>query len=236
MLQALNAGVIISKELLYKDVSPADRAAKGERAVLDFIDWELNGDPYFYEDRHLSPQPVGTPAQDGGEEHWIYYGTPKFSGKRLRVRPGGRHVSTENGVHTILAWSGSGTVGGHAVKGGDALADELLITHDAAIRPHVIENTGNEDLVLITFFGPDINPDVPALPAGGHRAPRPSPDRRGPSSGGPRSHASTGQDRGRPGPRHVAALGRAVNARDGRAGGAFGRPDPPRPRITGPRT
>jgi hypothetical protein len=172
LLQALNAGVIISKELLFKDVSPQDRAARGERAVLDFIDWELNGDPYFFENRHLSPQPVSTPPQDGGEEHWVYYGTPKFSGKRLVVRPGGRYVSRENGVHNLLVWAGSGTIAGHPVTGGDPSRDELFLTHDAAVRPHVIENTGAGDLVVITFFGPDVNPDVPPLPR--WRAPGPA--------------------------------------------------------------
>jgi hypothetical protein len=56
-------------------------------------------------------------------------------------------------------------------QAGDHDRDELLITHDAAVRPHVIENTGSPDLVLNTFFGSDINPDVPALPS--WRAPGP---------------------------------------------------------------
>ena len=63
MLQALNAGKIISKDLLFKDVTPEDRATRGERAILDQIDWEISGDPYFYENRHTPPVPVaGDPA------------------------------------------------------------------------------------------------------------------------------------------------------------------------------
>ena len=57
MLQALNAGRIISKDLLWKDVRAEDRETKGERFILELIDWEANGDPYFYEHHHLSPQP-----------------------------------------------------------------------------------------------------------------------------------------------------------------------------------
>ena len=56
MLQALMGGKIISKELLFKDVTKDDRARLGERAVLNQVDWELSGDPYFYENRHTSPQ------------------------------------------------------------------------------------------------------------------------------------------------------------------------------------
>jgi hypothetical protein len=33
--------------------------------------------------------------------------------------------------------------------------------HDAAVRPLVVENTGAEDLVVLKFFGPDINGDAP---------------------------------------------------------------------------
>ncbi len=28
----------------------------GERFILELIDWEENGDPYFYENHHLSPR------------------------------------------------------------------------------------------------------------------------------------------------------------------------------------
>ena len=80
MLQALVAGKIISKELLFKDVSKEDRATLGERAVLNQVDWELSGDPYFYENRHTSPQLIAETRQPGGEEYWIYYNTTRFSG------------------------------------------------------------------------------------------------------------------------------------------------------------
>ncbi|MEI7616417.1 MAG: hypothetical protein WCJ54_06855, partial [Actinomycetota bacterium] len=109
MLQALNAGKIISKELLFKDVSKAERDKKGERAILDQLDWPANGDPYFYENHHLPNIFVEESRQTGGEEHWIYYNTPKFSGKRLVVKPGQSFTFTEKGVFNILVWRGSGT-------------------------------------------------------------------------------------------------------------------------------
>lgn len=164
MFQALNAGVIISKELLFKDVSPEDRQTYGERFLLEFLDWELNGDPYFYENRHLAPRLIESSQQPGGEEYWIYYNTTKFSGKKLVVHPGQKFVSTERGVYSIFVWAGDGRYAGHRVKAGDHQLDELLITHDCAVQPHVVENTGAEDLFVIKFFGPDVNPDVPTIP------------------------------------------------------------------------
>lgn len=163
MLQALNAGKIISKDLMFKDVRPEDRAAHGERFILELIDWEANGDPYFYENRHLVPVRVAGNTQQGAEESWIYYNTTKFSGKRLVVQPGHAFTSRENGVYTLLVWSGHGRIAGHEVRGGAPGLDELLVTHAAAVAAHEVVNCGDEPLVVLKFFGPDINIDVPML-------------------------------------------------------------------------
>ncbi|WP_193607841.1 hypothetical protein [Nocardioides lijunqiniae] len=163
MFQALNAGRIISKDLLFKDVRAQDRDAEGERFPLRFVDWEVNGDPWFYENRHLVPRAAG----DDGVESWIFYNTTKYAGKRLVVPPGATHRVVEPGVYSVFAWSGSGTYAGHDVTGGEPGRDELVVTHDAATREHVVVNTGSEDLVVYTFFGPDLQPDAPRIEARG---------------------------------------------------------------------
>ena len=168
MLQALNAGKIISKELLFKDVHPDDRKKFAERAVLNQVDWDLSGDPYFWENRRTFPHPVPGSRQDAGEEFWIYYNTHRFSGKRLVVKPGSSYRSVDKGVYNILAWKGAGRVDGHTLAAGDHSRDELLVSHAKATVPIVIENTGREELVLIKFFGPDINLDVPMIPRYGN--------------------------------------------------------------------
>ena len=106
-------------------------------------------------------------SAEGGEEHWIYYNTTKFSGKRLVVKPGASFRSVERGVYSVLVWSGRGTFGGLPVEGGDPDRDELLVTHDRATGGVEVRNSGGEDLLVITFFGPDLNPDVPMLPSWG---------------------------------------------------------------------
>jgi hypothetical protein len=72
-------------------------------------------------------------------------------------------VSVDAGVHNVLVWSGSGTYGGVHVAGGDPDHDEVLVTHDRAVRGVEIRNTGREDLLAIKFFGPDVDPDVPTI-------------------------------------------------------------------------
>ena len=164
MLQALVAGKIISKELLFKDVRPEDRAAYGERIILQHINWEISGDPFFYENRHTPPVLIEETRQPGGEEYWIYYNTTKFSGKKLVVKPGQRFTSQDKGVYNILVWKGEGRYDGHPIQAGNFDQDELLVSHAKATVPILVENTGKDDLVIIKFFGPDINLDVPMIP------------------------------------------------------------------------
>ncbi len=164
LLQALVAGKIISKELLFKDIRQEDRDRYGERVILGQVDWEVSGDPYFYENRHTSPQLVRETQQQGGEEHWVFYNTTKFSGKKLVVRSGQRFTSVDQGIYNILVWQGRGRYDGHEVEAGNFRLDELMVSHAKAIEPVTVENTGPEDLVVFKFFGPDINPDVPMIP------------------------------------------------------------------------
>jgi hypothetical protein len=163
MLQALVAGKIISKDLLFKDVPREARQKRGEQVILEHINWEISGDPYFYENRHTSPQLIEETKQAGGEEHWIYYNTTKFSGKRLVVKPGQRFTSVDKGVYNILVWRGRGRYDGHEIESGNFGWDELLVSHAKATQPLVVENTGSEDLMIFKFFGPDVNLDVPMI-------------------------------------------------------------------------
>ena len=170
LLQALVAGKIISKELLFKDVRKEDREKHGERVILGQIDWDICGDPYFYENHHTSPQLVEETQtlkgrkQEGGEEYWIYYNTTKFSGKRLVVKPGQKFASVDKGVYNILVWRGQGRFDGLEIEAGNFGFDELLVSHARATVPIVVENTGTEDLEIFKFFGPDINLGVPMIP------------------------------------------------------------------------
>lgn len=162
VFQALNAGRILPKRRLFKDVRPEDQAEYGERYALQLVDWELNGDPYFYENRHLSPRLCA--EQPGGAEYWILYNSDVFSGKKLVVKPGQSFVSQEKGAYGVFAWRGTGTYGGQALSGGAPGRDELVISYERATKPLVVENAGDRDLVVIKFFGPGVNPDAPRIP------------------------------------------------------------------------
>ena len=80
------------------------------------------------------------------------------------VRPGQTFQSVDKGVYNVLVWRGKGRYGGYEVERSRSFGkDELLITHDTAVKPLMVENTGTEDLIIFKFFGPDINLDIPYL-------------------------------------------------------------------------
>jgi hypothetical protein len=165
MLQAVNDGWMISKELMFKDVRPEDRASFGELFILELIDWEANTDPYFYENHHLSLRADPASEQAAGSQSWIFYNTSKFSGKRLAVRPSSTYRSIDAGVYSLLVLSGRGHIGGHEVQAGFPGRDELLIASDTAIRGvDVVNDDPLRELVVLKFYGPDVNRDVPKLP------------------------------------------------------------------------
>lgn len=164
MFQALNAGRIISKELLFKDVRPEDRARDGERFPLGFVDWDANGAADLYARAHLSPQPVAGDPQPWGSRSWVFYGSPKFSGQQVVVDPGATARITEPGVYSVLAWSGAGRWGGCSLRGGEPGRDELLVVHATAVAGVAVANTGNVPFVAYLFSGPDLHPEAP--PAG----------------------------------------------------------------------
>jgi mannose-6-phosphate isomerase class I len=165
--QAKIGDLPVPKELLLRQIPEEDAKRDGEMAALKIIDWEACADPYFYENHHVVPVMIEESRTEGGFEEWIYYNTTKFSGKRLTLKPGASYVKKEKGVYNIFVWKGSAKVDGHDVQAGDFgldyCRDELLVTRDKAVEGFTIENTGKEDLTLFSYFGPDINTDVPML-------------------------------------------------------------------------
>jgi hypothetical protein len=163
MMQAKVGDTMISKELLFKDVRAVDRQKFGEKVILQMVNWELSGDPEFYKNRHTPPRLIEESVQGKSKEYWIFYNSEKFSGKKLYIPSGEKYSSKDSGVYNILVWRGNGLYGGIEVEGGNAEKDELLITHNRAVSEIEIINTGNEELEIFKFFGPEINKNVPFI-------------------------------------------------------------------------
>ena len=163
VLQAEYNNKIISKDMLFQFIRDEDRKKFGERIILEQIDWEKSGDPYFYENRHTPPILIKDSIQSGGKEYWNFYNSKKFSGKRLIIYPGGSYISKDNGVYAVLVWQGKGTLDGNYIEANNFNYDELIVSHDKAVSPLKIKNSGNIDLEIFKFFGPDINLKAPMI-------------------------------------------------------------------------
>ncbi len=169
MFQPKVEGYDVPKHMLEKDVAPEaiEKYGSVELAALHQIDWEASSDPAFFEHRHLFPKPVEETRQGDVFEEWIFYGSTKFSGKRLILHPGQKFFSKEIGVHNIFVWKGTGTVNGNKVIGGrcdlNSCDDELLVVCDKAREGYWIENTGDIDLELYKYFGKDMYLNTPAI-------------------------------------------------------------------------
>ncbi len=165
MFQAVNGGRPTSKELLFKDVRPEDRATHGEAFLLEWIDWAANADPYLYRNHVTRPQRIV--ETDDAIEDWIVYGTTKFSGKKVVVKPGRTYRTIEPGAHALLAWSGRGAVDGTPLVGRSPGSDEVFLAHGAATAEHELRNdSADGEFVVFRFFGPDLHrtPDLAHTP------------------------------------------------------------------------
>ena len=83
MFQSLVWEVYTPKELLTKDVPP-DRVDDLDYMV-SLLDWDLNVDPYFYENRFMLPKPVKPLDEMAADERQLLFlittiRIPVFSG------------------------------------------------------------------------------------------------------------------------------------------------------------
>lgn len=167
MYQSLVDDQIVPEELLWKDC-PADR--KGDFDYLvEVIDWELNVDPNFMENRFMRPRPVrdiNEMAEAGYCENWICYRSPAVSAKELTVMPGRSVIIKDAAAYGLIMMQGHGTMGCHRVETpaliryGQLTDDEFFVSEAAANAGVTITNESATDpLVMLKHFGP-ANPEL----------------------------------------------------------------------------
>ncbi len=172
MYQSLVEGREVPWSLLVKDMPP-DRHHDLD-FIVDQIDWEANVDPSFKENHYLEPIPAADTAQDGYVDRWIVYGAihgrQYFSAKELRVDPGAKCTVRDNGAYGLIVVQGRGRMNNlqldcpKLIRFGELTEDEVFCTEGAARAGVVYENSSaTEPLVTLRYFGPDVNPDAPAV-------------------------------------------------------------------------
>ena len=171
MFQSLVEGRAVPWSLLVKDVPPE------KHQDLDFIieqlDWERNVDTHFKASNYLEPIVDESRSGDGYTDLWIVYGTidtaQYFSAKELTLQPGAKCTIQDPGASGWITVQGRGRMGNlplHTpamIRFGESTEDEVFISHEAAAAGVEIENTGNEPLVGLRYFGPDTFDNLPAI-------------------------------------------------------------------------
>jgi hypothetical protein len=173
MYQSMVEGRPVPWGLLVKDM-PKDKHQDLD-FLVDQLDWEANVDPSFKDHHYLEPIPVADSGGEGYVDRWVVYGKVDgqelFSAKELTVKPGVKVTVKDNGAYGLITVQGSGRVGKLAlqtpamIRFGELTEDEVFVSHDAARQGVVLENTGGEPLVTLRYFGPDTNPQAPAVGA-----------------------------------------------------------------------
>jgi len=172
MYQNLVEGRVVGWDLLVKDMPAAKH--KDLDFIIEQLDWEANVDPNFKRNHYLSPIADGDTAAQGWVDRWVVYGKVRgkqyFTAKELTVEPGATLTLRDRGASGVICVQGEGRLGklrlrSPAMIGFHELTeDEVYITAAAAKAGVTVENTSAvEPLVLLRYFGPDVNPGAPEV-------------------------------------------------------------------------
>ncbi len=171
MYQSMVEGRYVPWELLVKDVPP--QYHKDLDYLIDQLDWEANVNPRFKDSHYLEPIVADGGGDKGYVDKWVVYGKvggeELFTAKELTVNPGVKVTIKDRGAYGLIAVQGSGWIDKHRlhtpamIRFTELTEDEAFVTHDAARDGVVFDNTGNESLVVLRYFGPGTNPQAPLV-------------------------------------------------------------------------
>jgi hypothetical protein len=174
MYQSLVEGREVPWSLLVKDM-PAARHRDLD-FIVDQLDWKGNLCADFVDQHYLEPIPVADTASEGYLDRWICYGRVQgrqyFSAKELTVDPGVTVTVRDRGAYGLTCVQGRGTINGEPLNSPQLIRfhelteDEFFVSEDGAKAGVTFENTSEtEPLVVLRYFGPEVNPDAPAMGA-----------------------------------------------------------------------
>jgi hypothetical protein len=172
MYQNLVEGREVPWALLVKDMPKSKH--QDVDFIVDQLDWDKNVDPNFKDNHYL--EPVVSVEGKGFVDKWIVYGKVDkfqyFTAKELTVEPGAECVITDKGAYGLICVQGSGTINGEVlnspklIRFNELTEDEYFCTEDGAKKGVTFRNTSTtEPLVCLRYFGPEVNPDAPAMGA-----------------------------------------------------------------------
>lgn len=172
MYQSLVEGREVPWSLLVKDM-PTDKHQDLD-FIVDQLDWESNIDPNFKKNHHLQPLIDQENSGDGYTDKWVCYGSFKgwqaFTAKELTVEPGMKCTIKDNGAYGLITVQGEGSMNSlhlsspAQIRFGELTNDEAFCTEAAAKEGVIFENRSDKEaLVVLRYFGPEVNPQAPEI-------------------------------------------------------------------------
>jgi len=172
MYQSLVEGREVPWALLVKDM-PREKHRDLD-FIVDQLDWEANVDPHFKENHYLEPIVAAGSEKEGWVDKWVVYGKVRgeqlFSAKELTVWPGSKVTIKDNGATSIITVQGEGKMNKMRLSSPKMIGfyelteDEVFVSEGAAKAGVTYENTSSaEPLVVLRYFGPEVNADAPGI-------------------------------------------------------------------------
>ena len=173
MYQSMVEGRAVPRSLLTKDF-PKEKH-NNNKYLVEALDWDGNVDPNFKDNHFLEPVAVAKTDKEGWVDRWIVYGKVAgkqlFTAKELTVQPGSKCVIRDGGAYGWITVQGRGKIGSVElqspvmIRHWEITQDEVFVTAKRAAAGVEVVNTGSEPLVGLRYFGPDAQPDAPAIGA-----------------------------------------------------------------------
>ncbi len=171
MYQSLVEGRVVPWDLLVKDV-PEDKRFDLDY-IVSMVDWEPNLTTTFKDDHYLEPIPVGDTGGEGFQDRWVIYGKVHgedlFAAKELSLQPGVEVTIKDQGASGAILVQGRGKLGTFDaetpsyIRYGEITTDEYFISDARAKEGYTVTNTGQEPLVILRYFGPGVNAEMPEI-------------------------------------------------------------------------
>ena len=151
---------VVGEDLLWKNC-PEDK--KGDFDYLvEVMDWDLNLDPMFYQNRRMVPMPVDNMEQmkaDGYIDEWICYKCDLLGARRYTVLPGRTVTLKDEMAYGLICIQGFGTINGmelsspNMIRFGELTHDEYFVTELASRAGVTFTNLSkSEPLVILRHF------------------------------------------------------------------------------------
>ena len=160
----LLGGHCVPENLLWKNC-PEEEIGNYDYLV-DVVDWELNVDPNFKENRFM--RPIVARCDDRYKEEWICYKSKCISAKRLTVYPGQEITLSDGAAYGFILIEGYGKFGvwdietPTLIRYNELTNDEFFVTESRAKSGVKITNKSKtENLVMLKHFAE--NPDLELL-------------------------------------------------------------------------